>query len=238
MRKIESPILEVSNVSKKNKSASIENMTFSLNRGDCFVVLHKSAKSAELAAGIISGKITPNKGKIFFKSEDVTGQRAVFGTVGRKLSISKRKTVCENAVTAPVKKGLVRAMAAVLVRKELPSFELEQYADTPVSSLSPSQALRTELFSAYMCSHELMLVEEPYSDFEENVRADELKWLSEIAGKNGLALLIFTENIDTAIALGNTVMIADSKMKAVGTIGVDRNNLEKSRAKIEEYLTA
>ena len=87
-----------------------------------------------------------------------------------------------------------------------------------------------------MWSHDIMVIDEPYSNFSDKEKTEELKWLKNVSEKTELAILVFTQSIDTAIALSDTVMAVNSSMSSVGMIGVDKNQPEKTRTAIESLL--
>lgn len=233
MKKIGMPLLEASGICIKSKKASIDSFNISIGRGDSLAVLHNNIPAADLLTEILSGKTEPNKGKLFFKGENITGQRNNFGVARKKAAISKNKTVTENGAVPLIKRGLSRGIATVAAQKELASFDMQDYGTTTVSALPKNIAYRAELFLAYMWSHDVMVIDEPFEGFFESEKAEELKWLKSVAGKTGLAMLILTQSIDTALALSDTVMAVNNQMSSVGMIGVDRNQLDKTRMRIE-----
>ena len=212
MKKVQIPILEVSNIVKKTKKAQLEGISISVPSGDSLAILCKNNDVCDIMFEILSGAIKPEKGKIFFKGDDVTGTKNNFGTVERKRRVSKRKTIIDIASAPIIHRGLVRNMATLLATKELSSMELEEYGDKPYSSLTDNIAARGEIFAAYMCSH------------------------AELKKSRKLSLLVFTNNVETALDLGDTVMVADDGLKSKGMIAVC-NNKKKAKERISElYL--
>ncbi len=234
MKKISAPILEISNLCHKEKNKVIDRLNISVPKGDCFVVLHKSPDNIELLTDILKGRSKVKKGKIFFKGDNVTGMKNVYGVVEKKHDIPKLKTVFEYSGTPIVKRGLSRSMTGVLVRKEAQTFSLSEFGDTPCGKLPLETAFRVELFSAYMCSHELIVMNEPFFGLDEEERREGLKWLKEKMDKFGFSLLVFTEDVETALYLGNSVMAVDDKTESIGIISIDENKIEKSRLKVLE----
>lgn len=236
MKKIGIPILEASKICRQYKKTEINSFSLSVGKGNIISVLHNNAPAAALLTQILVGKEAPDKGKIFFKGDDVTEQRNNFGVVNNKPSLSKMKTITENGAVPLVKRGLSKSIAAVASQKELAAFGLENYGSSSVSVLPKNIAYRAELFLAYMWSHDIMIIDEPYSNFSDKEKTEELKWLKNVSEKTELAILVFTQSIDTAIALSDTVMAVNSSMSSVGMIGVDKNQPEKTRTAIESLL--
>lgn len=236
MKKIGSPLIEISGLYRAYKKVIIDSFNISIGRGDRIAVLHKNPLASSLLCEILSGKETPDKGKVFFKGDNVTGHQNNFGVVGKKSSLSKFKSVLYNGSTPLVKRGLSRCVSDVAVQKELSVFGLQDFSSEKLASLPKNLLFRAELFSAYMCSHELVVIDEPFSELNKEEKAKELENLKNISQEKGIALLLFTEDIDTALSLSQTVMVVNSSMASVGMIAVDNGQIEKTIMRIKELI--
>lgn len=234
MKKIAAPILEISNLCKKEKNKTINRLNLIIASGESMAVLYKNEENIDLLCDILKGSKKAEKGKIFFKSIDVTGVKNSFGVVEKKPDIPKARTVTDFAAAPVVKRGLSKKMAAVLVQKELDTFELSEYGDKTAFLLPKNLSARAELFNAYMCSHELIVIDEPFSNLSENEREEELKLLENVKNSSSLSLLLFTQSIDLAVRFAGSVMVVDSNTQSVGIISVDRNKIERTILKIKE----
>jgi len=234
MKKLSVPILEVSNLIKNTKKANIERLTLNVPKGDTVAVLHKNENNISLLTEILSGKTKPEKGKIFFKGDDVTGVKNAFGIVYDSPVLSKNRTVSECASAPIVKRGLARSMAVVLVQKEAKAFGLEEYINEKIGSLPHNIAARAELFTAYMCSHELIAINEPFSTLDEEERKAETKRLLDLKNSSKLSLLVFTKNIETALLFGDYIMVVNEKTESSGIIASEKGKKEKTQQKVKE----
>ena len=97
MKKIAKPIIELSNICRSDKKCSIERLDLSVPDGDSFAVVYTSPGSISLLLDILSGKVQPKKGKIFFKGDEITGTKNNFGVIKKDAPIPKRKTVADYA---------------------------------------------------------------------------------------------------------------------------------------------
>ncbi len=227
MKKIAKPIIEISNINHSSRKAEIEGMSLSVPSGDSFAVVCRKPESIALILEIIAGKVTPKSGKIFFKGDDITGEKNHFGVVSSKARLP-RKTVADLAAAPIVKRGLSRSLTSVLVEKELKSFGLSDISEQTVSKLPVRTAAQAVLFAAYMCSHELMVIDEPFSGLEKNDREEEIKRLAQLRREHKISLLVFTESVETAAALADSVMVADDNLRSRGIIAVEERAREKS----------
>ncbi len=236
MKKVAQPILELSNICKSDKKSQIERLDLTVPSGDTFVVLHKCPNNISLLMEILSGRVSPKKGKIFFKGDNVTGHKNVFGIIKKKPQIPRSKTVLQTAAAPLLKRGLSRPIANVLLKKELALAGLEDIAETPLTALPPQAAAKALYFSAYMCSHELIVIDSPFSELADDERSELISWLINFRNKNNISLLIFTDDIDIALTLGNYVMVADNRTQSMGITAVI-DNTDKARERIESIYS-
>ncbi len=234
MKKISSPVLEISNLYKTEKHKVIEKFNLILQSGESMALLYKNDENIELLCDILKGQKRVDKGKIFFKSADVTDSKNIFGVIEKKPEIPKTRSVIDIGCSPIVKRGLSKSMASVLVKKELGAFLLNEQGDKTAYLLPKNLKLRTEVFGAYMCSHELMAIDEPYLDLSPDQRETELELLEKVKRSVGLSLLVFTKDIDTAVRLADSVMIINDKTQSVGIISVDEKKIQKTKDKINE----
>ena len=236
MKKIEKPIIELSNICFTTKSAVVDRLYLSVPKGDRYAVVYRNDENIALLLDILSGSVTPKNGKVFFKGDDVTGSKNHFGIVLRKPKTPRFKTVAEYCAVSIVKRGLPRAMTDILVKKELAAAGLSHLADTPVSKLSEEDRAMVFVFAAYMCSHELIVIDEPFSSFDKDARAGYMERLSELAEKSASSLLIFTKDVPFAVRYADFVMIADKNTASCGIIAVDKRKKERAEEQINKRL--
>ena len=234
VKKIEKPILELSSISRSDKKSNIDGLTLSVPGGSSFGVLYKNDDNISLLLEILSGRVPPKKGKVFFKGDDVTGVKNVFGVVPKESGKQKRKTVCEAAGAPVVKRGLSRELAGVLVKKELAAMGLSQLGEKQFSQLSESERATAYIFCAYMCSHEFMVIDEPFSALEGDERGEALEWLNKLRKSSKLCLLTFTKDIDTAVRLSDYVMVADKNTASAGIISVENGKEKRAAEQLSE----
>ncbi len=231
MKKIAKPIIELSNICRKDKKGTIDRLSLSLTGGDCFAVVYRNDDNIELLFEIFRGRVAPTKGKIFFKGDDVTGIRNVFGVVSKKPVMPKLKNVAQFAAAPVIRRGLSRSMSDVLVRKEIKAFGIEELADESCTKLSEEDAMKAAIFSAYMCSHELVVLNEPQESL-----SDAANWLSGLKASSTLSLLIFTKDADFAVEIADYVMVTDKNTSSSGIIAVDKNKKARAREQLAELL--
>lgn len=236
MKKVEMPLIEASNISKKDKKTEVKGFSANVSRGDSIVVLHKNPDGAALVTELLSGRSVPEKGKIYFKGDFINGERNIFGVVAKKQKNKRSKTLADNAASVLVRRGLSHQMSEIIVRKEIDAFGLGEYADSQISALSDATAARAEIYSAYMCSHEVVVIDEPFSELDGDERKEAVVWLNGIMKKTGLSVLAFTESVEIAVCLASSIAVVNSDFSSVGIIGTQGAVNDKIRQRVEELL--
>lgn len=238
MKRIAAPIFELSNICHSDKKGVVDRLSLSVPRGDCFAVVYRSSENIALLLDILSGKVTPKKGKVFFKGDDITGSKNHFGIVRQQPSLPRLKTVAEYAAAPIVKRGLSRSMADVLVYKEMNELGMAVLADRQLSKLSPDECSDALIFSAYMCSHEFMVLDEPFAQFGADAREVHMSKLKQLAQHSGMSLLIFTKDAFLATEHADYVMVADKNTASSGIFAVEERRRDRALEQINERLSA
>jgi len=238
MKKIAAPVLEISNLCKKEKNKVIDRLNLIVPSGESLSVLYKDDDNIELLCDILKGIKKTDKGKVYFKSINVTGAKNSFGVVEKKADVPKTRSVCDFAASPIIKRGLSRKMASVLVRKEMVGFDLSDYENRLVSLLPANLLRRAELFNAYMSSHELIVIDEPFFGVNEIEKIDELERLEKLKRSSNLSLLLFTKDVKMAIRFSDTVMVVDKNTSSAGIISVDRDDITRTEYKIIELYNS
>ena len=234
MKKLSLPILELSNICRSSRKADIERLELTVPTGESFAVLHSSPEAVSLLLDILEGRVSPKKGKVFFKGDDIIGTKNNFGIV-RGRDAPPKKKVIELAAAPIIKRGLSRSPTDVLVRKEAAAFGLADIAEESAAKLPPEKAAEAVIFGAYMCSHELMVIDEPSFRLEDDaLRSKLFDRLIELKNEHNVSLLVFTQDVDTAVRLADYVMVVDDKFSSKGIIAIDKRKIELSRKKIIE----
>ena len=215
MKKIAKPIIELSDIYRSSKKACIEGLNISVPDGDSYAVVHSNQDNISLLLDIIGGKVPPKKGKIFFKGDDITSTKNNFGVI-RSDSPLPKKTVADFAGISIVKRGLSRSMTEVLVKKEIKDFGIEDLSESIIAKLPPEDAQKALIFAAYMCSHDFMVIDEPFGNLDKSDRREALKWLNKFRKSKKVSLLIFTQNPELASISADYVMTVDSKTSSSG----------------------
>ncbi len=113
MKKVGSPLLEVSNIYKKTKKAQVSGFSLSVFEREFAEKQCGTAAQTSLVLDILSGEVTPDKGKVFFNGRDVTGTPNFFGVVCADDNVRKNKVVSEYCAQPLTMRGLPHGPASL-----------------------------------------------------------------------------------------------------------------------------
>ena len=75
-------MIELRHISKKYKDFTLDNISFSVDSGDYFVLLGESGAGKSLILEIIAGLIVPDKGEITLDGRNITNQKIQKRNIG------------------------------------------------------------------------------------------------------------------------------------------------------------
>ncbi|MEM1302097.1 MAG: ABC transporter ATP-binding protein [Pseudomonadota bacterium] len=162
------PILELKNVSKAFGQLTVtDDVSFSVPDGQALGIIGPNGAGKSTLFNLITGKLAPNTGTVFFEGQDVTRVPAMqrcFAGVGRSFQIPQpfdNLTVFENLLVAAMhgrnasQRSVEHACAEILEQTEL-----LPVANKPAAGLLLLQRKRLEMARALATDPKLLLLDE------------------------------------------------------------------------------
>jgi iron(III) transport system ATP-binding protein len=199
----------------------IRDASFELEAGSFFTLLGPSGCGKTTTLRCIAGLETPDAGAI-----DVDGrrlfdaaahvnvpveQRAV-GMVFQSYAIWPHMTVAENvAFPLTVAKGARRSRAEIAeaVRRALSVVDLDGFQERSATRLSGGQQQRVALARAVVHEPRLLLLDEPLSNLDAQLRDDMRGELKRLQHKIGITTVYVTHDQSEALALSDRLAVID-----------------------------
>lgn len=212
-------IIRVEGISKSyGKHQVLKDLSLSMERGECFTLLGPSGCGKTVLLRLIAGFETPDSGRIFIDDTVVTDPAAginippdsrglgvvfqdyavwphmsVFDNVGFPLKIAKRS---QNELRDRVMETIELVGMRGLERR-LPS------------ELSGGQQQRVALARALVANPSLMLLDEPLSNLDANLREEMRFEIKELQRKLNITVLYVTHDQEVALAISDRLAIMD-----------------------------
>ena len=222
-------IIKVEGVSKSYAKHQVhQNLSLDIVRGECFTLLGPSGCGKTVLIRMIAGHEVPDEGKISIDNTVVTDsatgeyippERRGLGIVFQDYAVWPHMTVFEN-IAYPLKmEKRPKAEIDELVMRMIDIVGMKGLDKRLPSELSGGQQQRVALARALVADPSVMLLDEPLSNLDANLREEmrfEIKGLQE---KFGITVLYVTHDQEVALALSDRIAIMDTNgaIRQIGT---------------------
>ena len=211
-----SEFLKIVNFSIDLNTFKLQNISFSINRGDYLCIIGPTGAGKTILLESILGFYKPKYGKIFFKSKDITNlppEKRNIGIIYQDYALFPHLSVEKNIEYGLKHKDFnkVKKIAEILGIQEL----LDRFPD----SLSGGEKQRVAMARALIVEPELLLMDEPFSALDVQTKSKLRKLIRDIRDKLNLTVIHITHDLDDVWALANKVaIIKEGKLIQFGTL--------------------
>ena len=224
-------MLRLENISKKLGNYKIQNVSLEIERGDYFVILGKSGAGKSVLLELISGLLTPDTGKIYLESSDITRkkiQKRNIGIVFQNQSLFPHITVRENILYPLKSQGIRKKTSEENLNILADHLDIFTLLKRKPLSLSLGEAQRVALARTLITNPKCLLLDEPLSSLDVQTKANIRSLLRRInrggfySGKGSKFLpqtvVHVTHDYEEAIALATKIaVIEDGEISQTGT---------------------
>ncbi|MCE5339509.1 MAG: ATP-binding cassette domain-containing protein [Planctomycetaceae bacterium] len=242
------PVIEVKNIDLGyNNHAVMRNLSFSVNKGDIFIVMGVSGCGKSTLLKSLIGLKAPTKGKVLYNDksfwdEDEIGQKNImrrFGVLYQSGALWSSLTVGENvALPLQLYTKLSSQQIQEVVSLKLSLVGLEGYEDFSPSKISGGMRKRVSLARAIALDPDIIFFDEPSSGLDPiNARKlDDL--ILELRDDLGTTIVIVTHELASIFAIGNNSVFLDMESKSIIAAGDPNILLANSKdVRVIQFLT-
>jgi branched-chain amino acid transport system ATP-binding protein len=248
------PILELDSLDKAFGGLRVtSDVSFSVFPGEITAIIGPNGAGKTTLFNQITGYLLPDKGRIVFLGEDVTGrntQEIVARGMGRAFqvtSIFQEETVLDNVRVACLSRmNQTRKVFYPVSRfKEatdkafsiLESIGLEKYADRQAFELAHGDQKLLDIGVALGLEPKLLLLDEPTSGMSPEERHLTRELIRKLWKEFSLTLIFIEHDMDTVFGIAQVVRVLHlGRLLAEGTPDEIRNNAEVVTAYLGEDL--
>lgn len=200
--------LEARNISKSFDGRKIvEDINIQLNEGELVCLLGASGIGKTTIFNILSGLMQPEEGSVFLNGIDITGKPGHISYMLQNDLLLPYKTVLDNVSLPLVIKGTKKADARKEASLFFPRFGIDGTQKKYPNQLSGGMRQRAALLRTYLFSHEVALLDEPFSALDTITKSSMHKWYLNVMEQIKLSTLFITHDIDEAIVLSDRIYI-------------------------------
>jgi len=199
---------------------AIDDISFSVRKGEVFVLAGESGSGKSTIAKLILRSIQPDSGKIIFENEEIKDDAKSLKKIRMQCqmvhqdpydSINPRMKVFD-IISEPLEIHKLgskeeRKNRVIKVLKEVRLEPAEEIAKKYPHMLSGGQRQRIVIARALALKPKIIIADEPVSMLDVSIRAEVLELMNELQKKYGITFIYITHDLATARYFGQRIAI-------------------------------
>jgi iron(III) transport system ATP-binding protein len=202
-------ILEINDLSKSydGKKNVLKDCSFSIESGKICAIVGESGSGKSTLLKLITGLERPSAGQIKIKGKVVSNddiivspQQRNVGLVFQDFALFPHLTVKEN-ISFGLKKDKTKKVDELLKK-----IKMEGYGNRYPSELSGGQEQRVSIARTLALNPELLLLDEPFSSLDTNLKSDLRQEIKQIIKDIGQSMIFITHDIFDALDIADEII--------------------------------
>lgn len=203
-------IIKIYNIGKKEEFTAVNDISFSVKKGECFGLLGPNGAGKSTTMNCITGFYPLTKGKIFINDIDVHSNpkeaRLKLGVCAQEDNLDTDFTVMDQMTTYASYFGITKKIANEKSEELLKKFYLFDKANNLVESLSGGMRRRLQVARALVSNPTVLILDEPTTGLDPEVRRDLWNIILE-SRASGVSILLSTHYMDEAERLCDRIAV-------------------------------
>lgn len=191
-------------------NTAVQDITLDIDQGEFVSLLGPSGCGKTTTLQMIAGFVEPTRGRILMKGEDITSckpnQRGI-GIVFQSYALFPHMTVAENVRFGLEMRKVPAGESRQQVSEALELVRLDHLEDRYPRELSGGQRQRVALARALVIRPPLLLLDEPLSNLDAQLRENMQIELRNIQQQVGTTTLMVTHDQSEALSLSDRVVV-------------------------------
>ncbi|MBC7181120.1 MAG: ABC transporter ATP-binding protein, partial [Roseovarius sp.] len=211
----------LSNIVKRfGTFTAVHRTTLEIPEGAFVTLLGPSGCGKTTNLRMIAGLLDPTEGEILIggkRVNDVPIHRRNLGLVFQNYALFPHKTVAENVAFGLKYRNVPKSEIAAKVREALDLVQLPHVGDRYPKELSGGQQQRIALARAIVIEPDVLLLDEPLSALDANLREDMRVELKRIQERIGVTTVFVTHDQSEALAMSDLIVVmSEGRVEQVG----------------------
>jgi spermidine/putrescine ABC transporter ATP-binding subunit len=198
-------------VSKRfGPSVALDKAWLKIGRGEFMTLLGPSGCGKTTLLNLVAGFLAPNEGEIFIDGALVTDVPAFArqtGIVFQNYALFPHMTVANNVAYGLKARGVGKDEIRKRVADILAMMKLSGYEARKPRELSGGQQQRVALARALVIEPKVLLLDEPFSALDKNLRASMQVEVKEIQRRLGVTTIFVTHDQSEALSLSDRIAV-------------------------------
>lgn len=205
-------LLSVENLRKTyGELEAIREISFEVDEGEFTTIVGPSGCGKTTTLKTIAGLLEPTSGRIRIKQDDIThtpSRKRPCSLVFQSLALFPHMTVQENLSYPLEARGIRGSIREDRIEEIMELVELPlSYLDNYPRQLSGGEQQRVALARSLIYDPSLLLLDEPLSSLDFQLRKQLRKTLSDLHKKSGKTFLYVTHSLEEALSLSDSIIV-------------------------------
>ncbi|MCS7187349.1 MAG: ABC transporter ATP-binding protein [Armatimonadetes bacterium] len=205
-------MLSAENLTVRSGDFVLQDVTLSLERGQCGVVVGPSGAGKSTLLETIAGLRKPERGRITLNGREITNlppERRGIAFVPQDYALFPHLTAKSNILLAPKLLKMPKDKLSERFDFLCELLELKDLLDRRPRQLSGGERQRVALARALMLDPQLLLLDEPFAALDPQMRPSVRRSIGQIFRTLKTTVLIVTHDLWDAAALGDKVFVLE-----------------------------
>ena len=203
------------------EGGGVKDFTVEIAQGEFFAFLGHSGCGKTTTLRVIAGLETPDSGTVSFDGEDVTQkppEQRNAAMVFQNYALFPHMNVFENVAFGLRARKMEKGQIPGRVAEALGFVQLENLEKRRVTELSGGQQQRVALARAIAVQPSILLLDEPLSNLDAELRRSTRTQLAELQERLGITAIYVTHDQEEALTLAHRIAIMkDGECHQIGT---------------------
>jgi len=202
-------------------TTAVDRLDLRVDPGELFVLLGSSGSGKTTLLRAIGGFVQPAAGNIVLNDLDLVAlppHRRPVNTMFQSYALFPHMTVAANIGFGLRMRGMARGDIEARVSEMLDLVRLPGFGDRRPAQLSGGQQQRVALARSLAPRPSLLLLDEPLSALDRNLRRDTREELVRLQRSLGIAFILVTHDQEEALTMADRIgVMCDGRLAQVGT---------------------
>lgn len=213
-------VYKIFNEGKRNQKIALEDVGFSIKRGEMVAVIGKSGAGKTTLINIMSCREAPTRGKVLsqgkeidyrLEKENVHIRNKVVGYVEQTPYLIESLTALENVKIPLLIAKEKAAEANSRAADALKSLAMDEFINTKVEVLSGGERQRVSIARAIVNNPDIIIADEPTGSVDDNTAESILNIFKKL-NSLGRTVIIVTHNPEVAAECGRKITLSGGRI--------------------------
>ncbi len=216
-------VVNIINVGMKYQSpngeiSAIEDITFSVDKGEFISLVGPSGCGKSTLLSIISGLIKPTQGKVFIENEEVFKTSDRVGYMLQKDYLFDWRTIYQNVILGLEIRKLMTTEMKEHALELLKTYGLYDFKDKYPNQLSGGMRQRAALIRTLATNPEILLLDEAFSALDYQTRLAVTEDIYSIIKSENKTAIMVTHDISESISMSDRVIVLSKRPAVINSV--------------------